>query len=181
MIWFTADMHFDHEKVITLCKRPFVTVDEMNHVITDNILEFTDAGDTLYINGDCGYSSGKIETLLKFLKIQGVQVHYIWGNHDKGSKMRRAIKDNVVWYGDMKHIKIEGQGLTICHYALRTWKGSHRGSWNLYAHSHDDLDDIGLQWDVGVDRNDFIPLSWDELKIRMAAKEQMFINHHGDN
>ena len=178
MIWFTADLHIGHKNVIDYCRRPFVTVDEMNEVIMDNILEFVGRGDILYILGDSGYSSGKIEALLKFLIMQGVQVHYIWGNHDDSSKIKRAINDNCVWTGDLKYITIEEQKIMLSHYCMRTWRSSVHGAWNLYGHSHGDLEDIGLQYDVGVDNNGYFPVSWDELKVIMANKKQIHINHH---
>ena len=36
MIYFTADIHFYHENIINLTKRPFKNADEMNKKIIDN-------------------------------------------------------------------------------------------------------------------------------------------------
>lgn len=55
---------------------------------------------------------------------------------------------------------------------LRVWRGSHRGNWHLYGHSHGTLPDLEdkLSFDVGVDAHDFHPLSYEEVKAIMAKK-----------
>ena len=53
-----------------------------------------------------------------------------------------------------------------------TWDGSHRGIWQLYGHIHTEkgkktpLDDklVPNQYDVGMDNNDYTPVSWQQLK-----------------
>ena len=47
-------------------------------------------------------------------------------------------------------------------------RGSHYGAWQIYGHSYGHLPPIGKQWDVGVDNNEFRPVSFDELKAIMA-------------
>ena len=39
-----------------------------------------------------------------------------------------------------------------------------------YAHSHGTLEPQGKQWDVGVDHNDFTPVSFAQLKEIMAGR-----------
>jgi len=55
---------------------------------------------------------------------------------------------------------------------MRVWRGSFRGNWHLYVHSHGDLLDLPDQncIDIGVDFHDFYPLSYDEVKAIMNAK-----------
>jgi len=67
---------------------------------------------------------------------------------------------------------IEGQTVVALHYAMRTWPQSHYGSWQVFGHSHGNLPPIGLQWDVGVDNNNFYPVSFDELKIIMEKRKK---------
>jgi len=57
---------------------------------------------------------------------------------------------------------------------LRVWEKSHFNSWQLYGHSHGNLDDIGKQYDVGVDANNFLPVSFANLKELMEAKKDNF-------
>jgi len=54
---------------------------------------------------------------------------------------------------------------------MRSWPASFHGSWLLYGHSHGRLVDIGKQYDIGVDNNSFYPVSFEQIKEIMKAKE----------
>lgn len=70
--------------------------------------------------------------------------------------------------------------LFMSHYPMITWDGSHRGSWQLYGHTHqnDKIDFIeGLtdklsptQLNVGVDNNNYYPFSFQEIKKRITKQ-----------
>ena len=62
----------------------------------------------------------------------------------------------------------------LCHYAMRVWHHSSRGSWHLYGHSHGNLADApaSLSMDVGVDAHQFLPWRFDEIKAVMEAKRR---------
>jgi calcineurin-like phosphoesterase family protein len=124
-------------------------------------------GDTFYVIGDISMSRTKAEHALDQVP-KGVQVHYVFGNHD--SRHRKAIERHprVVWSGDLKGIKIEGQYIVLCHYAMRVWNMSHHGAWQLFGHSHDGLYPWENQLDVGVDSaanlvGEYRPLSFEEI------------------
>jgi len=74
-------------------------------------------------------------------------------------------------YHEIWEKTIEGQHIVVCHYAMRTWGKSHWNSWQLHGHSHGMLESIGKQYDVGVDCNDFYPVSFDKIKIIMESKQ----------
>lgn len=73
--------------------------------------------------------------------------------------------------------------LWLSHYAHRVWRGSHRGVWHLYGHSHGSLadDPHALSMDVGVDVRGYgyWPLSFDEIREAMAQKDWRPVDHHG--
>jgi len=48
---------------------------------------------------------------------------------------------------------------------MLVWDKSHFNSWQLFGHSHGmlSLAGLGKQFDVGVDNNDFYPVSFDQL------------------
>ena len=57
---------------------------------------------------------------------------------------------------------------------MRVWPKSQYNSWQLYAHSHGNLDPIGKSWDVGVDVNNYEPLSFDEIESIMKKRPNNF-------
>lgn len=65
------------------------------------------------------------------------------------------------------------QRIILFHYALRVWRGSYRGNWQLYGHSHGNLPDEenNLAIDAGVDAHDFSPLSYEGVKAIMKQKK----------
>ncbi len=71
-------------------------------------------------------------------------------------------------------MKINDHVIVLCHYAMRGWHHSFRGSWHLYGHSHGRLpDDPAAQsMDVGVDTHEFRPWHLDEIAARMNHKAE---------
>jgi len=66
--------------------------------------------------------------------------------------------------------RIYEQVVVVCHYAMRVWPKSHYNSWQLYGHSHGRLGGIGKQYDIGVDNNNFYPVSFNEICEIMQNK-----------
>lgn len=52
MIFFTADLHFYHDKVIRFASRPFCDADTMNKALIENWNKKVSARDEVYILGD---------------------------------------------------------------------------------------------------------------------------------
>jgi len=50
------------------------------------------------------------------------------------------------------------------------WNKSHHNSFHLYGHVHGVVDNIGKTWDVGVDNNNFTPISLDEIREIMKNR-----------
>jgi calcineurin-like phosphoesterase family protein len=83
-VFYTADPHLGHERIIELCNRPFADVGEMNEAILDGINSEVGGRNTLVILGDIVL--GKFEETLKLLKqIHAAKVLLIPGNHDRFS------------------------------------------------------------------------------------------------
>lgn len=177
MIWFTADLHLGHKNIIDYCGRPWGDTEEMDQALCDIFERNLKAGDVLYVLGDTSFKWKSAAAFIETMKIHGVQCHYVFGNHDD-KKTRREMRGRCATASYMRHIKVGEQKITLCHYPMRMWRDSQHGAWNLYGHCHGDIEDIGLQYDVGIDRNDLKPVSFDQLKEIMSAKEQVFINHH---
>lgn len=166
MIWFTSDQHFGHANIIKYCARPFSSVEEMDETIIRNFNYRVSKGDVVYHLGD--FIFGDRGPYLK--RMNGTHV-FIRGNHDN-----KKYKDPYI-----REIKIEGQHIVLCHYAMRVWNRSHHGSWNLYGHSHGTLVPQRLQMDVGVDSNGYYPISFDWIKelLQYEKPENNFLNLPG--
>jgi len=167
-IWFTADFHLGHRNIIRYCGRPFQDVGEMDSVILDRLNAATKERDTLYFVGDfCLGGARYAERYLDSIRCK--RIYFIKGNHDR---TMRKLQHRFVWFGDLAEVSVHQQRIVLCHYALRTWNQSSRGSWHLYGHSHGRLpeDTDTLAMDVGVDSHDFRPWHFDEIAARMRER-----------
>jgi len=158
MIYFTADEHYGHTKIIKYCNRPFSSVEEMDEFIITAHNDVVRAGDLVVHVGDFALS----KDVGKYMSRLNGERFFIRGSHDR-------------WMGNMQvpyiwERKIGGQWVVCCHYAMRTWPRSHYGSWQLFGHSHGKLKDHGTrQMDVGVDTNDFRPYSFDDIATKLGG------------
>ena len=157
-IFFTSDTHFGHTNIIKYCNRPFKTVEEMDETLIERWNSRVGKKDTVYHLGDFMLCRNKYSQYLE--RLNG-KVILILGNHDHHfSKGKLNGFAEVV---DMLFLdKLEPQ-LFLCHYAMRVWPNSHRGSINLHGHSHDMLTPAENQMDVGVDSWSFYPVSIPEI------------------
>ena len=166
-IWFTADLHLNHANILYYCKRPFKNVQEMDETIIKNFTNLLRKNDVLYILGDLSFKREYAENFLRIIKNIGVEIHFIIGNHDKDGRTLDIIEQYCESVQEIKEIKIDGTHITLCHYPMRSWNGSYHGAWHLYGHVHGRLK-LGLkQYDVGVDTNEFKPVSYTWLKKMM--------------
>jgi calcineurin-like phosphoesterase family protein len=166
MIFFTADQHFYHNNIIKYCNRPFANVEEMNRTLMINWNNKVGQKDIVYILGDLSfkYSDEMLD------KLNGQKI-LVTGDHDKNSII---FKDKFLRIEKLLKIEEQGQTIVLCHYCMRVWPKSHFNSWHLFGHSHGHLEPIGKSWDVGVDKNNFTPLSFDEIKAIMDKRPDNF-------
>ena len=159
MYFFTADEHYGHANIIKYCDRPFGSVEEMDEEIIRRHNSVVGPGDTVIHAGDFSLKK-KAEVEDYVARLNGRHV-FLRGSHD-------------YWLDSDAHEiwerKIDGRYVVVCHYAMRVWPRSHHNSWQLYGHSHGRLEPVGKQWDVGVDNNDFHPVSMDRLVEIMESR-----------
>jgi calcineurin-like phosphoesterase family protein len=175
-IFFTADLHYGHKKIIEYCNRPFKTLEEMNEKLIDNWNNIVEIRDIVYILGDfCWSKTQELELLLRRLK--GCK-KFLIGSHDDSIT---KLNDNHPGYfppltiiGHQFTTTIEGTLITLNHYSMRTWPASHYNSWHLFGHSHGHLEPFGKSFDVGVDTWNFKPVSWNEVKTKMKQMKDNF-------
>jgi calcineurin-like phosphoesterase family protein len=153
--WFISDEHYGHEKIIKYCNRPFSSIEEMDETLISNHNSVVKEKDITIHAGDFTLWKNVEGIYKKYInRLNGTHI-FLKGSHDywiswKGSQQiweRNIFVDRKKYY------------FVVCHYAMKRWAKSHYNSIHLFGHSHGNLEPIGKQWDIGVDNNNFFPLS----------------------
>lgn len=168
-VYFTSDNHFRHKRILVLGKgRSFNDLSEMEETMIKNWNSIVQKGDIIYHLGDFSWSNeqGRIDRILR--RLNG-EKFLISGNHDSKAVIRSQHWSRVWSY---REIKIEGQKIILFHYPMREWNGSWRGAWALHGHCHGNLadDPYSKTIDIGVDCHNFMPISFEQVKVIMAKK-----------
>jgi len=163
-IFFTADEHLSHDNIRRYCNRPFTSVEEMNETIINNFNSVVPTGSITFHGGDFYLGPFNREQVNRDIisRLNGSHV-FMNGNHDRWLKGDTKVPD-------LLEIVIGDATIVISHYCLRTWSKSHFNSWHLFGHSHGTLEPIGKSWDIGVDNNNFFPLSLHQIKGIMETR-----------
>lgn len=180
--FFSGDWHLGHANVLKFCNRPFKDADEMNRAIVSNWNAMVTHEDTGYILGDLTlYEWGWLESMI--WRFNG-NLKVVPGNHDRrwiksyqerGPVPKLEILPPLVSLrlpqSDFEAARIDQvpKCIVLCHYGMRVWDSSHRGSWMLFGHSHLKLPPAGLSFDVGVDGHEFRPWSLKEIATKMKT------------
>lgn len=173
-IFFTSDLHLNHSKAIKFNNRPFGSVEEMNDVLIENFNSKVKHKDVTYILGD--FAFGNPSNFIK--RLNGEKI-LIKGNHDRYSDVN-AIKHGFSEVYMLKLLKINKLQIIMCHYPMYSWASSHYGSFHIHGHIHtNQIDFLWNRYNVGVDVNDYVPLSMDEL-IHIF-EQQKILNSRYDN
>jgi calcineurin-like phosphoesterase family protein len=161
--FFTSDTHFGHRNIITLCSRPFLSVEEMDETIIENWNRTIGKNDVVWHLGDFTLL-GEGEAIAYRKRLNG-KINFIWGNHD-----RNAVRNLHMWESSQfaREIKVGDSTITLCHYGMRVWNKSHHGALMLYGHSHGRLPGNNQSLDVGVDSWNFTPVNLHQILERMA-------------
>ena len=167
MWFFTADEHYYHKNIIEYTGRPFKGIKDMHEVLINNHNDIVGDKDTTVHAGDFAFGSiGKVRKVIK--RLNGKHI-FLKGSHDKAIH-RLGNQDIIDYRGRRLEFTLNNKFIVIDHYCLRTWARSHYNTWHLYGHSHGRLDPIGKSWDVGVDNNNFYPVSFDQITEIMKER-----------
>ena len=163
-LFFTADEHYWHRNVLKYENRPFQTIEDMNEALIQNFNELVPKDGTTIHAGDFCLGHLKTPEVYKSIinRLSGSHI-FIMGSHDRWLNGVPNIHEIV-------EILIDKRFLVISHYCIRSWARSHYNSWHLFGHSHGRLIPIGKSWDIGVDNNNFYPLSFTQIETIMNNK-----------
>jgi calcineurin-like phosphoesterase family protein len=129
--------------------------------------------DQVYILGD--FFFGKGEDAEKLIKRLNGQKFLIKGNHD--SFLRDKFNTSCFgWVKDYYVLKQNNTKFVLFHYPIQVWDCKHHGSIHLYGHVHSNkenhhplLAELGNAYNVGVDVNDFEPISLEEIMKKVGV------------
>lgn len=168
MIYYTSDLHLFHSNIIKHCNRPFKTVEEMNELILKNYNSIVKDTDKVIFLGDISYAKNKEEEqkVIEFLsKFKGKKI-LISGNHDNRLLRLKEFRDQFIRIDNYASIYDGDNKVILCHYPIEEWDGFFKDSIHLYGHVHNNnngLKDIKNRYNVGVDVNDFKPVTLEQL------------------
>ena len=170
-VFFTSDTHFGHEPILRLGNRPFDTIEAWDEAMINFWNERVGPDDTVYHLGDFCYRNKK--PLAEYRRALNGTIHLIIGNHDTLSEEDTALFASTSLISE---INVNGRLIILCHYPMREWNRCWRGSWHLFGHVHGRLNHAphGYSHDVGVDANDYRPMSFEDIAAIFETRENPF-------
>lgn len=186
-IWFTSDTHFGHNNILKFCKRPWNTVEEMDEALINNWNTVVRPDDIVFHLGDFAFASnGRWKEIIQHLN---GHIYLIVGNHDEIRYPGHQTFDLFEGVTTQLYLKIDNHHVYLNHYPFLCYGGTYRSPeycvWQLYGHVHTNSTDrtgkddervklcFPYQYDVGVDNNNYTPVSWDQIQkiINKQIKE----------
>ena len=160
MIYFTSDLHLGHRGIITMRDRPFSDVEDMNRCLLRNYNAIVHKDDTVYILGDICHHMTAEEADRWIARMNGKK-YLLTGNHDK-----KYDPSLFVEMRDFMTVSLGGIYFALMHYPMLSWPKMKSGSIHVHGHIHSDesynlknREEGILRYDAGVDANQFLPVS----------------------
>lgn len=182
-IFFTSDLHFNHDKEFIYKPRGFNSVQEMNEAIIERWNKVIRDGDTVFVLGDL--MLGDSESGLKCLEQLNGNIQVIIGNHDTNKRLAAysEIDLNIRGYADI--LKYKKISFYCSHYPSLTSNFEksdilEKHVINLYGHTHQTnnfFNDNPFMYHVGVDSHDCYPVAIDTIIEEIRYQ----MNNGGEN
>lgn len=190
-IWFSSDHHFFHTNILKYCNRPFESVEAMNEALVVNWNSVVKPDDHVYHLGDfCFGNVEKWNWCLEPGRLNG-HIHLILGNHDPERVFREGtLIERFDSIDFQKILIIEGWTVILNHFPFLSFSNNldhkvmalsghtHVGQLSSSVESYDTLNAMYKpnQYDVGVDNNNFTPVSWTEVKSKVTTQIENNVN-----
>jgi calcineurin-like phosphoesterase family protein len=137
MKFYISDLHFGHEKILELDKRPVGTVEENEILLSKNWNKAVRDTDIVYILGDSSYYDYE-KTMRLFKRLNGKKM-FLRGNHDKWMEEYES-KRKICRYHEIMRVKDtlfnDPVFVSISHYPIAVWDKQFSGGYHLYGHVH---------------------------------------------
>lgn len=161
-VFFTSDTHFSHANIIKYCNRPYNDIHEMNIDLMAKWNETVSKDDTVYHLGDFSFNP-----IMQHDFLNG-NIILIRGNHDRNKCIK--LFENVYDYltlqvGPYKcFLSHEPVGVGDQKFWKHDW--TKQAQWHdayICGHIHEKWKTNGKNINVGVDVNNFTPVSESQL------------------
>lgn len=188
-VYFTSDIHFSHDNIIHSCHRPYKNVEEMNEALINNWNSVVNDDSLVFILGDVSWGNN----WRPFLERMRGRKILILGNHDwKNLPPQSQLDEFFDVVTQQMHLKIEGREVWLNHFPFLCFNGTYRKPedmvYALHGHIHygknslegKDIPRMDFlfpsQYDVGVDMNNYTPISWREIDKKIKFQIENNVN-----
>lgn len=181
-LFFTSDLHFNHFNIANYCNRPYTSRKDMNDSLIANWNSVVPE-DGIVIN--CGdfllcHKENTKEYANFANKLNGKQL-LIRGNHDRVPLVINPEPElkKFIAIVDIAIIEFDNFNMIASHYPLMAFSAEY----NVFGHVHTLKDGLianldsymnniilrDRQYDVGVDQNNYKPISYKELMLKFQG------------
>jgi calcineurin-like phosphoesterase family protein len=173
-LYFSSDSHFGHFNITKYCHRPFESRSQMDHTLIDNWNSVVPEDGIVVHCGDFMLPHEMSDKEYKKIweKLNFKTLVLCRGNHDRIECGTYEYGDKTVIVVDIAMIEVEGIKIMACHYPML----SYPADFQVFGHIHTLYDgtcygidgDVNdrlrkTQYDVGVDQNNYTPVSYWQL------------------
>ena len=170
-IYFTSDLHFNHDREFVWKPRGFNSVNEMNDAIISNWNNMITDDDIVYVLGDLMLGGpDKMEDGLDLLRQLKGKIHVIIGNHDTDNRIDKYFEvDNIKSVNFGGRLKYRGRSFFLSHYPTEVSNleaSPYECVINLHGHTHSKskfYDGKPYMYNVALDAHDNKPVLIDDI------------------
>lgn len=182
-LFLTSDSHWGHDRIIEFCKRPFKNVEEMNYRMIENWNNKVPYDGIVFHLGDFAWGGYNFWKTIRD-QLNG-KIILIKGNHDEKNLNDTGAKELFEDVRYQMKIRVEGRAVYLNHYPFLCYSGTYRDAkalvYQAFGHVHSGPNSKGLdserlnvlfptQYDVGVDNNNYEPISWAEFNEKIGKQ-----------
>jgi calcineurin-like phosphoesterase family protein len=175
--------HFGHANILEFCNRPFKNVEEMNYKLIENWNKKVPQDGIVFHLGDFAWGGYPFWKNIRS-QLNG-EIILIKGNHDEKNMTATAANELFKYVAPQMKIRVEGRAVYLNHYPFLCYAGTYRDPkglvYNAFGHVHSgpvakglDIDRLSMlfptQYDVGVDNNNYEPISWTEFNEKISKQ-----------
>ena len=183
-LYFSSDNHIQHFNIARYCNRPFESRSQMDIALIANWNSVVPEDGVVVHCGDfmLPHKTGDKEYKKIWDKLNFKTLVLCRGNHDRIDCGTYVYDDKTVIVVDIAMIDVDGIKIMACHYPMLAYPANYQ----VFGHIHtlcdgtingidgDVVDRLRkTQYDVGVDQNNYTPVSYCQLMdiFRNKAKK----------